>query len=239
MSQLDLANRIGASSKTVNRYESGQSTPHPSGRKALANGLEWSMAELALALSHEVRNGVVGHKVPSTLTMFASLEQAATELRCWEPVVIPGLLQTESYACAVEAIGTEDVPPDEIARRVAQRIERQRVLDSLRLFALIDASTLRRETGGPAVMDAQLAHLRSMAERPNVAVRVLPLCERAHAGARGAFTLLTADGPDPFMACCEDLAGIRYIETPTVVAAHSALWAYLWEVGLDVEKVEL
>jgi hypothetical protein len=76
-----------------------------------------------------------------------------------------------------------------------------------------------------------------MAERPNVEVRVLPLDQRAHAGARGAFKLV---GPGPEVVVTEDLSsGFSYRETPTVVQAHAQVWGYLWEAGRDVAQVEL
>jgi hypothetical protein len=114
---------------------------------------------------------------------------------------------------------------------------RQRVLDRLRFYALLDASVLLRETGGPDVMAAQLAHLRAMAERPNVDVRVVPLDQRAHAGFRGPFKLV---GPGPTVVVTEDLSsGFSYRDSPTVVKAHAQLWSYLWEGGRDVAQVEL
>jgi hypothetical protein len=171
------------------------------------------------------------------VSFLAQMEESASELRTWEPVAVPGLLQTEAYACAVESVGPDHVAPDEVARRVAQRMARQTVLERLRFYALLDKSVLLRETGGPAVMAAQLDHLRAMAERPNIEVRVVPLDQRAHAGFRGPFKLI---GPGPAVVVTEDLSsGFSYRESPTVVRAHAQLWGYLWEAGRDVAQVEL
>ena len=231
LSQLDLANRIGASSKTVHRYESGASSPHPSGRKTLAAALDWSAAQLTLALTEHDASPLNGHRV-SRLGHLVSLEQGAAELCTFETTVMPGLLQTLDYATVVESVAPDRPSPAEVARRVALRMRRQNVLDSLRLRALLDASILQRETGGPAVMARQLDHLRAMAARPNIDVRILPLDERAHAAGRGSFMLYSHSEDDlPFMVVIDTAAGPEYLGKEHDVTAHTELWAYLWRIG--------
>lgn len=244
LSREALAHKVGIHPKSLAKIEQGKAQPRPGTRVRLSKALGWSVAELAVALSDEAQNGVAGHVVPSTLTMLASLEQAASELRWWETYVVPGLLQTAEYAAAVESVGPNPATPEEVARRVELRLSRQRVLDRqpnpLRLFALIDASVLHRTTGGAEVMAAQLDHLRAMAERPNVDIRVVPLDGRAHAAGRGGFTLLTADErPTPFMACTEDLGGVRYHESPSLVEAYAALFAHVWEEADELASEQL
>jgi DNA-binding XRE family transcriptional regulator len=238
MSREGLAHKIGVNVRTVTRWESGERRPQMAQKAALAKALGRTVAEINLALSDEPR-GPSGPVVPSTLTMYASVERAATELRTWEPIVVPGLLQVERYAAAVEGAGPARRTADEIARATGQRMERQHVLDRLHLFALIDISILHRITGGPGTQAEQLAHLHEMNARSNVHIRVMPLDERAHPAGAGAFALLTADGPEPFMACSWDLAGVRFHEARSVVEAYAALWAYLWEASHALEEVDV
>lgn len=78
----------------------------------------------------------------------------------------------------------ENAGPEEIARRVSFRLQRQQVLTRqpypLRLRALLDASVvLLRTTGDAAVMAEQVDHLRA---GPDAAVLVADL--RGH-GSRG------------------------------------------------------
>ncbi len=233
LSREELAHQVGIHPKSLAKIEQGKALPRPGTRVRLSKALKWSTADLALALSDEPQNGVSGHAVPSTLTVLASLEQGATELRNWEPYVVPGLLQTPEYAAAVESVGPNPSPPEEVARRVRQRVDRQRVLTRepypLRLFALLDASALHRVTGGPDVMERQREHLRALAGLPNVEIRVVPLDGRAHAAGWGAFHLLTGDGDSPFMACTSDVMGVHYVEYPGIVQAYDALFAHVWE----------
>lgn len=243
LSREALAHKMDANVKTVQRWEAGTRTPQMAQRVDLAAALDWSMAQLALALSDDESGPLNGHAVPSWLGHFASLEQGAAELRAFEPIVAPGLLQTEDYACVVEGVAPDQPGAAEVARRVAQRMRRQQVLnkpDPLRLFALLDASVLQRTTGGPEVMEHQLTHLQQMANRPNVEIRVLPLDERAHPAGRGSFSLLTSpDSGLPFIATSEDLTGVTYHDHPATVATYLNLWDQLWSVSDELAKVQL
>ena len=235
LSREALAHKLLVNVKTVQRWESGESTPQMAQRTGLADVLEWSMAQLWLALSETDSTPLNGHAVPSWLGHFASLEQGAVELRTFEPTVMPGLLQTEAYACVVVSVASDRPSPAEVARRVEQRLRRQQVLSKphpLKLCALLDASVLHRVTGGPATMAGQLEHLRIMAERPNIEVRILPLDERAHPAGHGSFSLLTSpDSGIPFCATSVDLTGVTYHDHTSTVAAYLGLWEQLWSVS--------
>lgn len=240
LSREALAERIGCNVRSVTRWETGESTPRMAQRAALAHELGRSLADILRALDDN--SGLInGHTVPSHLTHFASCEQGATELRCWEPIVIPGLLQTADYAAAVERTSVLEPSESDIAERVKLRLWRQAVLsrpgNPLRLFAVVDRSALMREIGGPVVMADQLAHLEAMAALPNVAVRVAPLAGVPAAG-WGSFRLLTGDGHSPYMATTEDLSGFHYHELPFVVRAYVDLWERLWEDSHDLVAQE-
>lgn len=231
LSREALAHRLGCNVRSVTRWEAGQRTPQMTQRVALARELNRPLADVLRALDDHEDGRLNGHRV-SRLGHLVSLEQGAAELWTFETTVVPGLLQTEAYATVVERVAPDRPSAAEVARRVALRMRRQSVLDSLRLRALLDASILQRATGGPEVMAAQLDHLRRMAARPNVDVRILPLDERAHAGGRGSFMLFTAlDDDVPFMVTIDTAAGVEYLGKPHEVAAHVDLWQHLWRIG--------
>ncbi|MET8974383.1 DUF5753 domain-containing protein, partial [Streptomyces sp. NPDC004539] len=83
---------------------------------------------------------------------------------------------------------------DEVDQFVQVRLARQRRLtdeDPMSLWAVLAEGVLRQHVGGPAVMHAQLEHLATMAERPNVTVQVLPFSRGAHSGMFGPYLLLS------------------------------------------------
>ncbi|MDG4793206.1 DUF5753 domain-containing protein [Micromonospora sp. WMMD1082] len=131
---------------------------------------------------------------------WAEFEQKASSLRWYEPLLVPGLLQTEAYARAVLTTGGL-LPPVEVEEIVAARLARQRVLEReipLQLVAVIDEVVLRRRVGGDrAVMAGQLTHLADQGERENVQVRVIPAESPWHTGLAGPFVLgRTPDGAE-------------------------------------------
>ncbi|MGQ4271661.1 helix-turn-helix domain-containing protein [Nocardiopsis changdeensis] len=140
--------------------------------------------------------------------MLADFEAEACALRTYEAQVIPGLLQTPSYADAIfRANQVRD--DDEIAQRVAARIKRQEILhrvDPPTYMAILDEAVLHRQVGSPAVMAEQLRHLVHLAARHNIDLYVLPFSAGAHPATEGSFVVM--DFPDP-----RD-ASIAYLETP-------------------------
>ena len=239
LSQDALARKAGFSKRTIVRYEKG-GVVRVDQRQPYAIALDWSLARLLLALSDEPGSMPNSHVVRRTFRLFASLEQGATALHTYQPVSLPGLLQTPEYASAVESVGPHPATAEEAARRVRHRLMRQKVLDRLRLHALIDHSVLVRDTGGPEVMAAQLDHLRQLCERPNVAVRVVPLDERAHAAGTGSFTLFTGeDEAAPYVVATENLGGPSYHEDSRLVDAYEELFAHLWRASDELAKVQL
>jgi hypothetical protein len=139
---------------------------------------------------------------------YADAEQHASVIRMANPLLVPGLLQTEAYIRAVlEAWRPVDGSPRAEAA-IVSRLERQAVLDGElppSLGVVIDESVLYRPIGGPTVMRDQLAHLLDMSDRPRVSVQVLPTDVGAHVGLLGAFVILSF--PD-------DAPGMVYFESP-------------------------
>jgi transcriptional regulator with XRE-family HTH domain len=119
---------------------------------------------------------------PAGYAEFADAEGEATSIWNWEPQVVPGLLQTESYAREVIGGWYEmfSLPPTELEARVAGRMTRQQLLtrdqpQPPNFLAVIDESVIHRRFGDNAVMRQQLGRLVESSDLPNVEVRVLPL----------------------------------------------------------------
>ena len=136
----------------------------------------------------------------ATYLEFIGYEADASSIRHFQPLVVPGLLQTEAYARAINAGTTlteEPQPGDE--ERIQVRLERQRdIFDRehpVEYIAVIDEAVLHRQVGGADTMRAQLAHLVEMARRPSVSVYVVPYPAGAHPGLSGAFSIMEFADP--------------------------------------------
>ncbi|SCE97109.1 Helix-turn-helix domain-containing protein [Micromonospora chokoriensis] len=126
---------------------------------------------------------------------WAGIEQETTALRWFEPLYVPGLVQTESYARAILA-GAGLFAADEVEQQVTARLDRQAVLTRDRpplLSVVVDEYTLRRHIGGPEVMREQLRHLVKLGSAlSRVRIQVVPLSAGAYAGLDGPFVIATA-----------------------------------------------
>jgi transcriptional regulator with XRE-family HTH domain len=126
--------------------------------------------------------------LPQEAGTLASFEAEATRMVNWDPLLIPGLLQTVDYAQAW--MRKDGVPSSAIEPRLMARLRRQQVLrGDIEYIALIGEAALASPVGGPHVMGSQLRDIIAAARRPTVSVRVVPT-EAVHSGQLGAFLLL-------------------------------------------------
>ncbi|GIH71720.1 transcriptional regulator [Sphaerimonospora thailandensis] len=154
--------------------------------------------------------------LPAWFQTYVGLEEAATRIRTYEVQFVPGLLQTKEYARAVITAGAVGAVPEEIARRVDLRLERQRILDgedSPLFWAVIDEAALRRPIGGVDVMRGQIQHLIDLMNQPNVTIQVIPFSYGGHAAEGGAFSILRFADPElPDIVYVEQLASALYLD---------------------------
>ncbi|MFD7812428.1 helix-turn-helix domain-containing protein [Streptomyces sp. NPDC059785] len=112
--------------------------------------------------------------VPSGYLDLAELEHHARYLRTFEAVHIPGLFQTEDQVRAIFAASVPQLSAEDVAARVRFRKQRQGVLDTLDYTAVVHEAALRIKAADAKVARDQLVHILEEAERPNVAVHVIP-----------------------------------------------------------------
>ncbi|WP_455353710.1 helix-turn-helix domain-containing protein [Streptomyces sp. SYSU K217416] len=172
-----------------------------------------------------------GDVLPGWFQTYIGLEGAASLIRIYEVQFVHGLLQTEAYAHAVVSRGIPDAPEAEIERRVALRLERQKVLVSERaphFHAVLDEAALRRPYGDRAVMRGQLEHLIEISERPNITLQVMPFSFGGHAGEGGAFTMLRFPESDlQDLVYLEQLTSALYLDKREEVALYERVMKQL------------
>ncbi|GAB3903686.1 helix-turn-helix domain-containing protein [Microbispora bryophytorum] len=182
--------------------------------------------------------------LPSWFQAYVGLEEAAERIRTYEVQFVPGLLQTKEYARAVIMAGAVGAVPEEIARRVDLRLERQSILDgenSPKFWAVIDEAALRRPIGGVEVMRGQIQHLIDLMNQPNVTIQVIPFSYGGHAAEGGAFSILRFGDPDlPDIVYVEQLASALYLDKREEVDRYSEVMERLCAVSTTpTETVDL
>lgn len=168
------------------------------------------------------------------------LEREATGVTSFQPLLVPGLLQTGDYVRAV--MTAAQIPSGDIDARVAARLARQSILTKEQppsLSFIVDEPVLWRMLGGPKVMARQLRHILEAIERPNVSLRVLPRSLHGHPGLDGSFTLLDFDGNKPVVHLEHKVSGL-FLEEPDQVQFFRREADRLSELALSpAESAEL
>lgn len=180
-----VANKMGWSPSKISRYERAKTGLRPEEVERLLDFYKVS-GDRRMALLNLARDATQKgwwEEYSGTLSEdyqeFIGLEHEATAMAIWHVDVVPGLLQTESYARQIISSYSrvEPVAPGMIGRLVRVRTRRQQVLDrdKLQVEIVLDESVLRRRIGDDAVMYEQLQRLAKDADRPNVTLHILPL----------------------------------------------------------------
>jgi hypothetical protein len=178
---------------------------------------------------------VQGSRLPELWQELIDFERSATAITNYEPLLIPGLLQTAEYAGALIAAANPALSEDEVETLVAARTARQALLGrprSPRLLALLEEGVLRRVVGDPGLMRRQVRHLEDAATRPNVTVQVVPTAAGAHPGLEGPFVILEFDG-DPTIVHLETRRGSACLDEDEDIEATTIALQHLQQVALS------
>lgn len=185
MTQASVAEVLNCDHSAVSRIESGTYPLTPQMFRAVER-----LLALASADGYE-----------TWFISYLEIEQTATVLRTWEPLVIPGLIQTEAYARQVITGANPGRPDADIEQRVAARMARQEIWNRAVpqppiMPVIIGEAALRRRLGGTQVMQEQLERVAAVAAQPRISVQVLPYSSPGCAGLLAPF-VVASFAPDP------------------------------------------
>ncbi|HMG42593.1 MAG TPA: helix-turn-helix transcriptional regulator [Acidimicrobiales bacterium] len=180
------------------------------------------------------------HLVGAWLPIYVGLEQGAAAIRSYEPLLVPGILQTEEYCRAIMSGGLRRRSRREIDRLVELRTTRKAILtreeEPTKLDAVIDEGVLLRSPVEPGVLAPQLEHLAEMATLPNVTVRVVPFERGVHSFSTGPFSILSfpLNRPDP-VVYLEHIDEGLWLEDFDAIERYALAFDGLADLALDRE----
>ena len=180
-----------------------------------------------------------GQAVPEWLSLYTGLEAAACRIRCFDPDVVDGLLQTEEYARAVIE-GNGQLSPEAVEQRVRFRMERQRRIFETKKPAnitfIMGEAALVSEVGSDDIMRAQIERLRDTDRHRHVEVLVLPFTAGAYPR-RGTFALLDfTDQEDPSVAYLDLPIGARYFDTEEDRAEYEYVYNAISALSIPLKE---
>jgi transcriptional regulator with XRE-family HTH domain len=209
-SQDQFARELGFDRTVIVKAESGSRPPSEDVAPkiaerfpGLANGLYVQLAAIA-----RKSNG----PIPGWFADWLARERKAASIRIWQPIIVPGLLQTADYARALYVGGRASMTDDALDELVTERVARQAIFgkpEQPHLWVVLDESVLHRIIGGPKCMYDQLVHLADLSERSHISIQVVPASGGAHAGLACAFMIGSLDD-EP------DLLLIEAVEDQTI-----------------------
>ncbi|HET6530247.1 MAG TPA: DUF5753 domain-containing protein, partial [Actinoplanes sp.] len=181
------------------------------------------------------------HLTPGTLQLL-QFEAEATAIRAYQPVLVPGVVQTPAHAEFV--LNWWDRSLTETQRRVRLKVrsERRRQViesdDGPEYFLILDESVPKREIGGSEVMAEQLEALLVFAQKPRVRIRIIPFQEGAMIGMLGAFMVinLSDDDPDDAVLYTEASGRDNIVHDTAEVQMHRRTFEALWHRSLDEDQ---
>lgn len=183
-----LARKLNVSRPVVTKAEN-PAHPVPSDAILAAwAGATGAGLDVLTDLAQRARSGP-----PGWFARWADIEARASLIRWFEPLLVPGLIQTESYARAVLAWKPDSGSAE---ANLKTRLARQSVLDRAELRVVILGSVLNREVGDASVMCEQVEQLLIVGSRPSVMIQILPDTPAVAGALGGAFAIATEETAD-------------------------------------------
>jgi transcriptional regulator with XRE-family HTH domain len=198
LSCAEVAKTLGVSASKISRIETGNSGMQVEDVAALLDFYQVPDSKREELLDLLRRGNQKGWwerqaGLPHLWRTLIDFENKATRIHNYEYAIVPGLLQTAEYGAAMIRATDATLSDAELDNLVASRMARQTLLtraSAPQFLATVHEVALRMPAGGPGVMRRQVQHLLTMAERPNVEMRVVPMGAGAHVGLRGPFVML-------------------------------------------------
>jgi transcriptional regulator with XRE-family HTH domain len=231
----EVSEQIEVNQGSLSRIETGERGTTPVLVRALLDCYAVTDAELRDDILDLVRADKEQQKpwwrkystvlTPTRYDGYLALEAGATALANFQPLLVPGLLQTEDYARAVIAQMRPGLSADQVDALVKVRMGRQESRLSgehpAELRAVLDEAVLHRVIGSPTVMRQQFAHLVQAGEHPNVTIQLLPFTLGAHPGLYGPFVILTFPQPTAPLVWLENPNNSVYLESQSDVQYYT------------------
>ncbi|MET8627917.1 helix-turn-helix transcriptional regulator [Kitasatospora sp. NPDC004669] len=172
--QEDVASAAGCSPTHISALENGRRRPTSKTARQLDRAFGWDRVFVNKAF--DARSTVL----LEGFGQYVDQESKARELRLFTLGIVPGVLQTLSYAreIAAGAVRRGSITPDQADERVAVLARRQAKLQREPrpvIHAVLDESCIQRPVGGPGVMAEQLDALVAFANLPHTVLQIAPL----------------------------------------------------------------
>ncbi|MER6101991.1 helix-turn-helix transcriptional regulator [Streptomyces sp. NPDC001832] len=170
---------------------------------------------------------------------FITLETDATFIRTWQPLFIPGLLQTDDYLRTLMSSDLAVHSAESVDEAVAMRRMRRSLIeeDGARFAAVIWEPALTAPMPSSKVHREQLLHMLNVAQRQNVRLQVLPMSEWRSAHLSSHFVMLSfGPEPAPEVVAYDTTTSTVLLEDLEEMAGHARIFEALTAAALTPDQ---
>jgi hypothetical protein len=240
MELVELDREMGWTSSKASRVVGGRKTLTEKEVTALVKllGLSAEQAGELRGLAALARKRKAHQFIADYAASYVAFEQDAVQIDAYSDQLVPGIGQCGVYAAAVLAFAN----PDDVAERVAARLDRQKILTGENpplVRVLMGEAVLHKLVGGTAGLRQQLEHLISQAELGRVRLGI----DRFNSGPNqcmgSRFNLIrraTGDG----RVYIEGALTSTYLHEVKDVQGHQVIFDNLWDrAAVDGESAKI
>ncbi|WP_329349691.1 helix-turn-helix transcriptional regulator [Streptomyces sp. NBC_01261] len=149
----------------------------------------------------------------------AELEMYADSIEDWAPMLVPGLLQTASYARAVVRTSLPWLPPETVEKQVTARLDRAKLWERDErpsFWGVLHESLIRKPLLPSEEMAVQLEHIGQVINGNQGVLQILPETAAAHPFMMGMIRTMTFPDAPP-VVYTEGLHSGQLIDYPALV----------------------
>jgi transcriptional regulator with XRE-family HTH domain len=228
MSAFDFASVVGWSNSKVSRVETGMRGITEIDVVRYAAYCKATVVEMDDLVTRCREAEIPGYWLSRRLSTLVFHESTAASSLSYDPLVVPGLLQTEDYAAAL-------IAPRGLNRKDAEywvnaRMERQGLLRRRQFGFYVHEQALRLPLGNNRLMNEQMLKLVLLAEHPWISIRVVPFASGASFGSE--FVLFHFEDARPLLYFEHGPLGL-FMEDHTYIDAYRERVAAIADAALN------
>ncbi|MEW1718686.1 helix-turn-helix transcriptional regulator [Streptomyces sp. NPDC093109] len=246
LDQQHAADHIVGSKTKISRIEAGQVSARPGDVRLMLElyGVEDREVHTQLeqlARDSNKRGWWLNSPWPlkPEYSAFIALETDATYIRTWEPLFIPGLLQTDNYFRALLGAKPNPLPPEDVEQSVSIRQARRRTIEEGKTLyaAVIWEPALTAPMPSAVAHREQLEHIHTMAQQQNISIQVLPVSEWRAAHIASHFVMFSF-GPEPMLEAVafDTTTSTVFIEDLADMTRHAQIFETLRSAALTPDQ---
>ncbi|CAM3559442.1 helix-turn-helix transcriptional regulator [Nocardiopsis gilva] len=207
LTQVQIHSKTGISASMLSAIENATRAPKRNHAELLDKALSTGGALVRLWL--DINDSV---NVPDWWRNIGIMERNAVEIREYQMVLIPGLLQTDAYARTVMRTVRRWDPPEVIEQDVEARMSRwDKLRDDVFLWFVVDEYALTRVVGDTQMMRDQLDRVLDLISKERISFQVITQPKPLHPGMSGPLRLLDFHDRSP-VALVEHLVGEEVVD---------------------------